>query len=299
MAYVYFLVSKNLRSFVQQIRRMNGCTCTLLLILLSGVLCSHPTRANTQVEVIADDDYPPFSYRDGLHVAGLYAIILQRVFDKMPAHYQISMKPVPWKRGLIMMREGTAFAIFPPYFFPDKRPYLEHYSLPLMKERVTLFCGSQYISDLKQRTGRHKPIWPDDFQGAQVGINPGYLLLGDDFWERHYDGFYRIEEGANNQKNLLKVAKGRMDCMVNSRLSVLWDMRQLIIKGQPVSSDDIIQVKILKEQQGFLAFSKDVLQRYPFQKDFMTRFNALLSEMQASGELQGIIRAFEEELETL
>nr|WP_255487416.1 ABC transporter substrate-binding protein [Oceanospirillum sediminis] len=248
-----------------------------------------------EVIIIADDDYPPFSYRDGLRPLGIYPRILNRVFYRMREQYRIEIRPLPWRRGLIMMAEGTGFAIFPPYYFPDKRPYLEKYSVPIMAERVTLFCSKKYIEGLKHRTGRFKPVWPSDFGGAVIGINPGYLLLGEDFWKRHREGFYVIEEGINNQKNLLKLASGRMDCLVNSRMSVLWDIQQLK-NASKLSVADIVQVHVLKEQHGYLAFSKNSLMRYPFREDFITQFNIEIKQLSDSGELQKLIDDFEKEL---
>ncbi|WP_028301982.1 substrate-binding periplasmic protein [Oceanospirillum beijerinckii] len=226
----------------------------LMVVLL--VLPYSSAHAVTQVEIIADDNYPPFSYREGFKPAGLYPEILTAVFARMPK-YKVIVRPLPWRRGLAMMQEGTGFAIFPPYYFPDKRPYLSDYSPPLLEEQVTLFCSRRYVEGLKKSLNRVKLHWPEDFAGAVVGINPGYLLLEDDFWGKHHSGFYHIEEGISNRGNLLKLASGRMSCLVNSRMSVFWDLKNLVEEAADIKPDQIVQMSVLSSQQGYLAFSFD------------------------------------------
>ena len=271
--------------------------CCLFLIVTFVLLFvqTNKVQAVTQVEIIADDNYPPFSYRKGFHSVGLYPQILNAVFAKMPK-YQVIIRPLPWRRGLTMMRMGTGFAIFPPYYFPEKRPYLAHYSAPLLQEQVTLFCSRQYLDQLKVKLNKETVHWPDDFEGAVIGINPGYLLLDDAFWQRHRSGFYRIEEGINNRKNLLKVASGRMSCLVNSRMSVFWDLQNLVQEKADILADEIVQVRVLNFQQGYLAFSLDKLRRYSYRSDFIRSFEQAFNELKSSGELQKIVLSFEQSL---
>lgn len=274
-----------------------GCCLFFIFAFLVLFVSINKAHAVTQVEIIADDNYPPFSYRKGFHSVGLYPQILNAVFAKMPK-YQVIIRPLPWRRGLTMMRMGTGFAIFPPYFFPEKRPYLAHYSAPLLQEQVTLFCSRQYLELLRIKLDREALHWPDDFEGAVIGINPGYLLLDDAFWQRHRSGFYRIEEGINNRKNLLKVASGRMSCLVNSRMSIFWDLQNLVQEQADIQPDQVVQVTILSSQQGYLAFSLDKLRRYSYRSDFIRSFEQAFNELKNSGELQQIVLSFEQSLRT-
>ena len=128
---------------------LSGCGLFMTVVFVLLFAQANKAHAVTQVEIIADDNYPPFSYRKGFHSVGLYPQILNAVFAKMPK-YQVIIRPLPWRRGLAMMQEGTGFAIFPPYYFPDKRPYLSDYSPPLLEEQVTLFCSRRYVEGLKK-----------------------------------------------------------------------------------------------------------------------------------------------------
>ncbi|UUZ53760.1 hypothetical protein LP419_34955 [Massilia sp. H-1] len=54
--------------------------------------------------------------------------------------YRITIKPVPWKRGMSMLKAGTAFALYPPYMNLKEEPFTWPYSLPLFEEIVVAVC---------------------------------------------------------------------------------------------------------------------------------------------------------------
>lgn len=269
----------------------------LIFVLFLGCfvhLTSNKAYAVETVEIIADDHYPPFVYRQGFQSVGLYVQILQAVFQRMP-DYEVLIKPMPWKRGLNLMKAGAGFAIFPPYYFPDKRPFLTQYSVPLLEEKIAIFCSKHYLQKLKH-SSEHELKWPKDFAGAKIGINPGFLLLGESFWALHYQGFYQIQEGLSNQKNILKVLNGRIDCLANSRMSVFWDLQQLIKKEKLVGAKELVEVEVIQVQKGFLAFSEDKLHNYPYKQDFIKQFNKAFLALKNTGELDMILQQFETNL---
>ncbi|UUZ48167.1 hypothetical protein LP420_35520 [Massilia sp. B-10] len=71
--------------------------------------------------------------------AGLYAEIVKVAFARMKG-YRITIKPVPWKRGMSMLKAGTAFALYPPYMNLKEEPFTWPYSLPLFEEIVVAVC---------------------------------------------------------------------------------------------------------------------------------------------------------------
>ncbi|SJZ71189.1 polar amino acid transport system substrate-binding protein [Oceanospirillum multiglobuliferum] len=266
----------------------------ILSYSLSPTLEAQIVDSVQQVDIIADDNYPPFSYREGEDAKGLYVEILLAVFKNMP-DYQVNIRPLPWRRGLTMMQSGSGFAIFPPYYFPNKRPFLSAYSKPVLNEKISLFCSNKFIAKYKAK----QPVWPQDFAGARIGINPGYLLLDDDFWELNRKHFYRVEEGIDTKANIQKLIYQRLDCLINSRVAILWGQKELKESGETFSeglSDKLQEVAVLKEQQGYLAFSEDIQQRYPFRAVFIKQFNQELSTLIQSGELDRIVHNFEARL---
>lgn len=249
------------------------------------------------VEVIADDNYPPFSYREGEQAKGLYVEILSAAFRKMP-EFDVTIRPLPWRRGLTMMQSGLGFAIFPPYYFPEKRPFLSVYSEPVLNEQVSLFCSKVYLEKFRGKT----PDWPQDFAGARIGINPGFLLLGDDFWALNRSHFYRVEEGIDTKANIQKLVYQRLDCLINTKVAILWslnDLPALDTVTYQAAKDKLQEVIVLKEQQGYLAFSEDIHQRYPYRSRFIKAFQQALLELRQSGEYELIVKRFEDRLQRI
>lgn len=68
--------------------------------------------ADLPVTVYADAGYHSYSYagKDG-EAAGLYAEIVKVAFSRMK-RYRVRIMPVPWKRGIAMLKSGAAFALY-------------------------------------------------------------------------------------------------------------------------------------------------------------------------------------------
>ena len=94
---------------------------TILLTLTLSLLSSN----TTPVEIFCDNSYPPYSYIKNKKAAGIYTDILMIAFSRMK-DYEIKITPIPWKRGLNLLKEGDGFALYPPYYYPGKRPYIDY-----------------------------------------------------------------------------------------------------------------------------------------------------------------------------
>ena len=64
--------------------------------------------------------------------------------------YNVSIKMLPWKRSLRKIEAGKELAVFPPYYWPKKRPYIAPYSEPLLLEQVVAICHENVL-----KGGRH------------------------------------------------------------------------------------------------------------------------------------------------
>ncbi|MFL6658175.1 MAG: transporter substrate-binding domain-containing protein, partial [Massilia sp.] len=152
---------------------MKTCPRLLALLALVGV-CLTASAGDIPVTVYADAGYQPYSYadKDGAP-AGLYHEIVKVAFARMKG-YHIDIKPIPWKRGMAMIKNGSAFALYPPYMNLKEEPFTWPYSLPLFDEIVVAVCTREVAA----RVGRH---WPEDFYGLRIGNNSGFLVGGDKY----------------------------------------------------------------------------------------------------------------------
>ncbi|WP_236701270.1 substrate-binding periplasmic protein [Thalassomonas viridans] len=238
--------------------------------------------------VYADENYPPYSYKEAGKVQGIYAEILKIAFARMP-DYQVKIVPIPWKRGLKLIETGSAFAIYPPYFHVMERPYIWPYSLPILDERVVAFCRSEILATSLR--GR----WPEDYYGLKIGINAGFHLGGDGFWQAVKENKLKVSEAKGNRENLLKLGLKRIDCYINDRLSILWELKQMKLKGEYNEGGKharLLEGATITIEQGFLGFTANDQGKYPFKEDFKKQLDIIIYEMRRNGLTQRIIEDF-------
>lgn len=261
----------------------------LHLILMAKLLLSvsmlPAVAASTEVIIYGDADYPPYSFEEGKTQQGIYTKILQSAFAKMP-DYQIRIELVPWKRGLRHLERGTGFALYPPYQNKD-RTYIEPYSEKILAESVYVFCQASVLQPFREK-------WPDDYMGLRIGINRGFSLGGEVFWQAVQDGKIEVEEASGSTKNLLKLATARTDCYMNDRLSILWEIKKLKASGEYSADhfDNIQEGALVAGEWGYLGFTNQDKGKFPFKDDFIEKFNAVILKMRNTGEIDDIVDAY-------
>ena len=262
---------------------MKNCITLLATLILAGLCKAEP--ADIPVTVYADAGYQPYSYadRDG-NPAGLYFEIVKVAFGRMKG-YQVAVKPVPWKRGMAMLKNGTAFALFPPYMNLKDEPFTWPYSLPLFEEIVVAVCT-------KEVAAQHRRRWPDDFYGLTVGNNAGFLVGGDSFNAAVKAGKIKLEEAADTRTNILKLGMRRIDCYINDRVSIRLTEDQLVREGKLPPTKAGVELAVIATEQGFLGFSDRDQGKFPYKTDFLKQFNAIVYDMKRNGEIDTIARTF-------
>lgn len=251
--------------------------------LLMGVCLL--AQAKTRVEILADASYPPYSWQEGEEVRGIYADIVRQVTASME-EYEVVIKPVPWRRGLSMIEQGAAFAIFPPYYMPDSRPWIWPYSQPMLDEELVVMCGEGVAVNTVQAR------FPDDYQGLRFGINAGFAIGSPPFWQLVKERKIEVEEVKGNRENLLKIVRGRVDCTVNDRLSLLFELLSMIQNKQLAVADmsRLKQGPVISREQGFLGYSRKGA--FPFREDFTGQFDKGLYQLKKQDGIRAIVEKY-------
>ncbi len=254
-----------------------------------ALACTTPVRAaDIAVTIYGDAGYPPYSWaRDG-KPAGLYYEIVKTAVGRMRG-YKVDIQPVPWKRGMSMLENGTAFALFPPYFNTHDEPFTWPYSLPLYQEHVVAVCRKDVV------TKKGKMNWPEDFFGLRIGNNAGFIVGGVEFDRAVKAGKIRMEEARDNQANLIKLGLGRLDCYINDRISIQWTRDALKRNGlydEGGKHAVLVEAAVIGVEQGFLGFTDRDNGRFPFKTDFAKKFDAIIYQMQRQGEINRIAQEF-------
>lgn len=251
----------------------------LLFFLNSAVGAYHPP---TSVVVYGDDAYPPYSYIENGEAKGIYTDILNAVFEEMPS-YRIKITLVPWKRGLKLLEVGEGFALYPPYYYTDKRPYIFPYSIPILNEEVVVYCQPDSVVN---RTLNH---WPSDYLGLTIGINEAFALGGTEFWDAVKQGKIFLKEAKGNRANILNLYKNRIDCYINDRLSILWEIKLLTEEGIIRPNWTLTLGTSVGGEQGYLGFTNTTPNRYPYKDDFIKQFNQTLKQLKNDGTVEQIM----------
>ncbi|MCG8565730.1 MAG: transporter substrate-binding domain-containing protein [Desulfobacterales bacterium] len=269
----------DLRSFVME-KRFLFFVLAAGLVLLFGVPSA--LAGKQRVEIFCDNDYPPYSYGENGRAAGIYADILRRAFSRME-DYDVTITPVPWRKGVALMRAGEGFALYPPYFRPKVRPFMD-YPASVLDEGYAM-VGTP---DLKAKDPK---VWPDDFKGMRVGVNSGYSIP--DLDKARAMGV-EIQEADTSQQNLEKLADGQVDAYINDKNALLWTLKQMKAGNESQSArySKLTQVMDISREQGYLGFSNQAMDRFPFRSDFIRKFVAVIQKMKETGEIQAILDSY-------
>ncbi|SDL80334.1 polar amino acid transport system substrate-binding protein [Janthinobacterium sp. OK676] len=257
------------------------------MLILSAALClfiAAGARAEgaTPVVMYGDDDYPPYSYVDNGQLKGIYTEIVRVAVQSMP-QYAVQLRPVPWKRGLLMLQTGEAFALYPPYSWRSERPYVR-YSVPLLMEQLVVLCKQDVLD---KRTLRQ---WPADYAGLHIGVNAGFLLGDAKQTAAVQAANIVLDMAKGTRTNLLKLMRGRIDCYVSDRLSAQWELQRIRREGPAGTPMQAIQETAqLASQQGHLGFTARRPAAYPYRDDFIEQFNAAIERMQNNGAIRRIV----------
>lgn len=237
------------------------------------LICLPSFTQGIVVEILVDDSYPPYSYEEGGEAKGIYVDILESLDEKM-LFFSFRIKAVPWKRGLKLLEIGSSFALAPPYYRPDERPYM-FYSKPILKEELVLVS-------LREKEDKE---WPFDYVKDKIGINSGFSSIKDE------DSFMLdIEEGRSTKENLLKLFNGRIDYYINDKYSILYELEELISMGKVEEGVEVEVIKVLSEEYGYMGYS--IKSNVGYKNEFVRSFDIALEELKETDEIDKIIDEF-------
>lgn len=260
------------------VRRASAITFGLVMAIAS------PALAVTEVEILVDDDYQPYSFLDSERKpTGIYAKVLEEI-DQRLDDYDIVLKGVPWRRAMRMIEHGQAFAVAPPYHYPEQRPYMHPYSEKILEETVVTYCREGVMDT-------PRPDWPEDYAGLTVGNNHGFETPGAAFFEMVDAGEIRLQERPNTEINLRMLIVGRSDCYVNARASILSTLASMERAGDYDPDATPLRESVVFERNwGYVGFSRTNNPAY--KDDFIQALNAEIRDMRESGRIREIFTEF-------
>lgn len=273
-------------------RRQNFHAFVLCACMAMSGMASAAGESNSPVRVTlhGDADYFPYSYAEGNVLKGLYSELIREIDARLP-EYEIVLEPIPWKRGLVMLQEGEAFGLFPPYRFEAERPFIKPYSASLGNEDLVIVCREDRLpSDFKGR-------WPEDYEGMTLSVNLGFAVQSEPFWAAIRAGRVKRAEFPSNSESLIQLAAfGNVDCYVNDRDAISASHARLVKRfGYGTAERKLAPIRettVLSPQTAHIGYAARHAEHFAYGADFIERFDEALRAFQASPEYESFVSKF-------
>lgn len=252
---------------------------TLLLVLGFSIITSLAVdttvvaRSPIIVNILADDDYPPYSYVEHGKLKGLYIDLVRQAATQLSPEYQVKLTGVPWKRALQELENGNAFAVLPPYLHYESRPYINPYSVPLMVETVVTVCHRDI--ELESAVNGDKQHYP----ALQLGMNAGYLLLEEEYLNAIAKGRIALWENKSTRANLMKLLIKRLDCYVNDRRAIQFELRKIKRMSPDAAINDLVELDQISTQAAYIGYTNVNVSAFPYKDDFVVKMNQALKQV--------------------
>jgi polar amino acid transport system substrate-binding protein len=185
----------------------------------------------------------------------------------------------PWKRAEAAVDQGTCFASFP-YQDTRERGGRYDFSDSLFRSSLRLLChpGNPRVANFNYTR-------PEDLKGFKVGT-----LLGSDAINAPLRRTgASVEEVQTAEQNLVKLAMDRVDFVVDDQLVLQYTVRETY--GFAPGKGNLFDFV----DNGFgpaTDYHLMVSRRYPQAKELLSRFNAGLRKVVASGQYARILKKY-------
>lgn len=251
--------------YAKQRRIMKRLVTLISLVLI--FYCHAPSHADT-VTLVADE-WCPFNCVPGSEEPGYIVEISRRIFEK--AGHTLVYRVLPWKRAIIMSREGAYTGIIGAspeeagdFIFPEEE-------------------FGQLANDFFVRKGNPWRFGGmDSLQSIKLGIIQGYdyTPIFNEYIRQNPDKVDTVSGEEPIWTNLKKLVNGRFDVMLSQRDIVRHKAKKMgLADAIEFAGTDKVYDPI------YIAFSPAI----PKSAEYAALLDKGVREMRASGELAGIL----------
>lgn len=100
-----------------------------------------------------------------------------------------------------------------------------------------------------------------------------------------------VWENKSTNANILKLQSQRIDCYLNDRLSIQYELLRLN-KASELTFDDISESLIVMTQSAHIGYSDSANDDFPFKSDFIQRMDSALTQIKATKQYENIIAKY-------
>jgi len=230
--------------------------CSLLFI--SSALAEQHNKTNNLIIGIIDDEEPPYRFiRDGKQL-GIQADLAMEVARR--AEVNITIKPIPWKRILLLLEKGELDGTVVGYKTPERVAYAIYTDIPLQYVYFSIFV-------MKGLEFPYREI--ENLQGKRIGKQRGYYV-SKEFNRAAKDKEITLYENNKLSSLITMLRINRVDAIIGLDSAVKYELFQKKMKNVVA-----LPTPINQPRGAFLFFSKAA----NIAPEVVTRFNQALKEM--------------------
>jgi polar amino acid transport system substrate-binding protein len=224
--------------------------------------------APQEIVIAVDQGNPPFMFEKDGKAAGLYPTLLSAIFDRMGM--SVDIKPYPWKRALLMGKNGEAG--IGGIYKNLERLKIYDYSDVLYTERVLLYVKKGHEFEFNTLS---------DLEGKKIGVLLGWSY-GDDVDQARKAGKLKVEEVSNDKANFQKLDIERMDGVFSLELT-----GNILINQKAYQGRIVALAKPVAENTTYLVFAKQSQK-----SELLDKFNMALNAMKDDGTYEQVAQTY-------
>ena len=171
------------------------------------------TRADTLKLVTLS--YPPYEYMEGDKVEGIVVRLLREAFGRLG--HDLEIEVLPWKRALLMARQGSVDGIFTVYKTEERLKFLDYSETVVMPQVVSIWAlrGSDIPYDGTMAS----------LSEVSIGVVHG-VSYGEKADTAIEDGtLEKLDYAPNSSHNIKKLLAGRTDAVIMNRYGAIYHLR--------------------------------------------------------------------------
>lgn len=245
------------------------------LVLASALGFSAPSYGDCDISLRWDDD-PPYFMEQEDEVVGIDADLVREAMERLDC--RLSFQKLPWARALLELHDGRVDMLSGAYRTPEREEY-GHYSqvYGLVSPNVLFVRRSDEtrfdLSGLKQ-------LLESDFRlGAQINVaySEEYSAL-----VQNPDYEKNIQYLSRRESLWRMLARNRVDGVVASQLTGLYEIKELGLSGAIVPSSLVVSNK-----PAYFVFSKASVD-----SEFVANFDLVLQSMLDDGTFTAVVNRY-------
>ncbi|TYC57337.1 amino acid ABC transporter substrate-binding protein [Marinobacter sp. BW6] len=256
--------------------RLFGPVLRKSALVLASVLCfAAPSYGDCDITLRWDDDPPYFMLKED-EVVGIDADLAREAMERLGC--SLSLQKLPWARALRELRDGRVDMLSGAYRTPEREQYA-HYS------EVVGLVSPNILFVRRSDKARF------DFSGLRVLLESDFRL-GAQINVSYSDEYSALVQNPDYEKNIQylsrreslwrMLARNRIDGVVASRLTGLYEIKELGLSGAIVPSSLVVSNK-----PAFFVFSKASVG-----SEFVADFDLALRAMLDDGTFAAIVNRY-------